>query len=457
MQNYELKQTPLSDLKPHPKNPRKHPEGMIEKLVRSIKEFGFTNPVLIDKDNRILAGHARTIAATRMGLQTVPTIVLPLCGAAADAYVIVDNKLNELSGWDTELLTAMLKDLEKNGFDLSLTGFEATETSELFGKGAIENAHEDDFDTNKAIEESEGEPISKRGDLWEFGKSRLLCGDCTSAEDVARLMKGETADIMLTDPPYNVDYAETQDARERAGYTQPNHGDMKNDKLGDGEFRAFLLAFYKEAYKVLKNGAAIYVFHSSKEAINFITALKEAGFKWSQTLTWVKNHFSLGLSDYQWITEPILYGWKEGAQHFFINDRTKATAYEDAQLDFKKLSKDELREVLERIFGTTKTPAVRCDTPVRSVQHPTMKPIILCAELLFNSSRIGDLVYEPFCGSGSTLIAAEQLSRRCYAIEIEPNYCDVAIKRFHNSFPNIRIRLNGNPFDAEKAFSKVDK
>jgi DNA modification methylase len=405
---------------------------MIKKLINSIKEFGFTNPVLVDGDNRILAGHARCKAAERMGLETVPTIVLPLKGAAADAYVIVDNKLTELSGWDAELLTEMMRDLEKSGFDLSLTGFDTTETNELFGKGAIENAHEDDFDENKALEEAKRQPVTRLGDIWKLGGHRLLCGDSTKPDGVARLFDGEQADVMVTDPPYNVDYAESIKHRIEAGLSQRSQGGIANDKMSDANFHAFLLAFYNVAKGILKGGAAFYVFHSSRETLNFLNALKEAGLKHAQILTWVKNHFVIGRQDYQWITEPILYGWKEqeGCPHYFINDRTKSTAIEAAKLDFKKLTKDEMRDLLERITAEEKTTALHFDRSVRSELHPTMKSIKLCAELINNSSRPNALVYDGFGGSGSTLIAAHQLERRCFTVELDPVYCDATVKRY---------------------------
>jgi DNA modification methylase len=265
-------------------------------------------------------------------------------------------------------------------------------------------------------------------------------------------MAGSKADIMVTDPPYNVNYKDTVSFHKNGGYSSSRVvSDIANDNLSDKDFYEFLYGFFSTAYGILKGGASVYVFHSTKESINFITAMKTAGFKLSQTLTWVKNHFTLGRSDYQYITEPILYGWKvaEGRPHYFIDDRTLSNVFEDAKVDIKKLTKDEMRELLERIFDGLQTDAIRCDKPARSPDHPTMKPIMLCAKLIYNSSHEGDLVYEPFGGSGSTLIASAQLNRRCYASEIDARYCDVIAKRYAKEFPNDKIRLirNGKEID----------
>jgi DNA modification methylase len=255
-------------------------------------------------------------------------------------------------------------------------------------------------------------------------------------------MAGRIADLMVTDPPYNVNYADLVEHRKRGGrVTTRKLSEIVNDKMSDDDFFKFLLGFYKTAYGVLKGGAPLYVFHSSKETLNFTVALKEAGFKLAQVLTWVKNRFTLGRQDYQWQTEPILYGWKEAeGGHYFIDDRTLSTVFEDAPKDVKKLTKEEMRSLLERIYNL-QTDAIRADKPVKSPDHPTQKPVVLCAKLVFNSSREGDLVYEPFNGSGSTLIACGQLNRICYACEIDGRYIDGTVKRFAREFPNEEIKL----------------
>ena len=214
---------------------------------------------------------------------------------------------------------------------------------------------------------------------------------------------------------------------------------IANDNLSDDEFYQFLLAFYKAAESGLKKGAPVYVFHSTKETVNFTKAMVDAGFKYAQTLVWYKNHFTLGRQDYQWIHEPILYGWKEGAGHYFLDDRTQPTVYEDLRLAVKKMGKAELVELLEKILEKPTT-VVKDNKPSKSPDHPTMKPITLCAKLIFNSSHEGDTVFEPFCGSGSTLIAAAQLDRKCCAIELEPRYCDVVVRRYKEQYPDAEIK-----------------
>jgi DNA modification methylase len=305
----------------------------------------------------------------------------------------------------------------------------------------LENAHEDGFDGDAEAEKI-AEPVTRTGDIWYLGKHRLLCGDCTKADEAARLMAGRLADLMVTDPPYNVNYKDAVDYRKNGGRKSGRAvSDIVNDDMSDKDFYEFLFGFYKAAYGAMRGGAPLYVFHSTKESVNFVTALKAAGFKAAQTLTWVKNHFTLGRQDYQWITEPILYGWKEAeGGHYFVDDRTLSTVFEDAPKDVGKMGKEEMKALLARIYALP-TDAVRADKPVKSELHPTMKPIVLCAKLIFNSSREGDLVYEPFNGSGSTLIACGQLNRFCYAVEIDARYVDAAVKRFVHEFPNEEIRL----------------
>lgn len=268
-------------------------------------------------------------------------------------------------------------------------------------------------------------------------------------------MAGSIANIMVTDPPYNVNYKDAVNFQRSGGYTSSRVvSDIANDNLSDKDFYEFLLNFFKTANGVLKGGAPIYVFHSGKESVNFINALKSAGFKLSQTLTWVKNHFTLSRNDYQNITEPILYGWKEqsGHPHYFIDDRTLSTVFEDAQCDIKKLTKEEMKNLLEKVFTALQTTALKHDKPSRSPDHPTMKPIMLCARLIYNSSHEGDIVYEPFGGSGSTLIVSAQLNRICYASEIDARYCDVIVKRFAKEFPNEKIRLIRNNKEIDHDF-----
>lgn len=442
----QIEKIEISRLKAAEYNPRKDlkPTDIeFEKLKRSIEEFGYVEPVIVNKQTgyTIVGGHQRYKVLKHLGHTEVDCVVVDLDEQKEKALNIA---LNKISGsWDEGLLSALLKDLEQGGMDIEITGFDIAEIKELFGSGSIENAQEDNFDEEQALAESTT-AITKTGDIWYLGKHRVLCGDCTKTEEIEKLMAGNKANLMVTDPPYNVNYKDTINYHKKAGYSSGRlMSEIANDNLSDKDFLEFLLGFFQTAYSFLEGGAPIYVFHSTKESVNFITAMKTAGFKLSQTLTWVKNHFTLGRSDYQHITEPILYGWKvaEGCPHYFIDDRTLSNIYEDNKLDIKKLNKEEMRGLLERIFVGLQTDAIRCDRPTRSPDHPTMKPIMLCAKLIYNSSREGDLVYEPFGGSGSTLIACGQLNRVCYACEIDARYCDVIAKRFMREFPNENVKL----------------
>ncbi len=434
----EIEKKQVADLKAAEYNPRKAlkpGDAEYEKLKRSILEFGYVEPIIWNKrTGKVVGGHQRLTVMKDLGYTEVDCVVVDLEESKEKALNIA---LNKISGeWDTDLLANLLRDLDGSGFDITLTGFDLAEAQELFGSGSMENVHEDDFDAETALEET-AEPKTKTGDLWLLGTHRLLCGDSTQFEDVNRVLDGKQADIMVTDPPYNVDYGSSIRGKNHSSSRQ--NSNIANDNLSDDEFYQFLSAFYKAAEKGLKNGAPIYVFHSTKETVNFTKAMTDAGLKYAQTLVWYKNHFTIGRQDYQWIHEPILYGWKEGAGHYFIDDRTLPTVYEDIRENIKKMSKAELADLLEDILGKPTT-VIRDNKPSKSPDHPTMKPITLCAKLIYNSSHEGDMVLEPFCGSGSTLIAAEQLNRKCCAIELEPRYCDVIVRRFREQNPNADVR-----------------
>jgi len=426
-----IEKKPVEELKAAEYNPRKDlkpGDAEYEKLKRSIEEFGYVEPIIWNKrTGNVVGGHQRLKVMKDLGHKEVDCVIVDLDDKKEKALNIA---LNKISGeWDNTLLANLLQDLDKSGYDVTLTGFDLAEAQELFGSGSMENVHEDNFDADAAIE-SVGEPKTKFGDLYILGQHRLLCGDCTQKEDVAKVLGGKQADIMVTDPPYNIDYGSTISGAGR---------DIANDNMSDNEFYQFLLSFYKATEASLKKGAPVYVFHSTKETINFTKALQDAGFKYAQTLVWYKNHFTLGRQDYQWIHEPILYGWKEGAGHYFINDRTLATVFEDIKENLKKMNKAELVEFVEKMLETPTT-VIKDNKPTRSADHPTMKPITLCAKLIYNSSHEGDTVLEPFGGSGSTLIASEQLNRKCCAIELEPKYCDVIVRRYKELCPAIEVK-----------------
>lgn len=439
-----IEKLPIEKVKASEYNPRKDlkpGDAEYEKLKRSITEFGYVEPIIFNKTTgNVVGGHQRLKVLKDLGYIEVDCVVVELDEKKEKALNVA---LNKISGeWDEELLSALLKDLDDSGFDLTLTGFDLTEARELFGSGSIENVRDDEFDAEKESENIE-QPETEKGDLWVIDGHKLLCGDCTDEKVVKELMGDEFADIMVTDPPYNVDYGGLVRYRQKRNVkTVRKESDIVNDNLSDEDFYNFLHAFYKTAFGVLKGGAAVYIFHSTKETVNFTKAMTENGFKYAQTLVWKKNHFTLCRQDYQWIHEPILYGWKEqqGFGHYFIDDRTLSTVFEQAGgKDLKKLSKAELQEIVESVLKL-QTTVIEEDKPARSDEHPTMKPITLCARLIYNSSHEGDIVYEPFGGSGSTMMAAAQLNRKCYAIELEPKYCDVIVKRYREMFANAVIK-----------------
>ena len=421
----------IDDLKPADYNPRKNlkpGDKEYEKLKKSIKEFGYVEPVIYNKRTGIVVGgHQRLKVLKDLGYEEIDCVIVDLDEAKEKALNIA---LNKISGeWNNNLLADLLKELDQEGFDVTLTGFDLDESKELFGKGSLENVHEDNFDGEKEINNIES-PITKQGDLWILDDHRLVCGDSTNDEYYKLVLDGKKADLIETDPPYNIDYGGTISGDGR---------NIANDNLSEEEFYHFLLDFYTASFENIKKGGPIYVFHSTKETVNFIKAMKASGFKYSQTLVWLKNHFTLGRQDYQWIHEPILYGWKEGISHYFINDRTLASVLETDPDNYKKMNKTELLEVINNILNI-RTSVIKDNKPNRSPEHPTMKPITLCAKLIYNSSLEGDIVLDPFGGSGSTLIAASQINRKACLIELEPKYCDVIVKRYKENYPDAKIK-----------------
>ena len=301
---------PADSLIPYINNPRKNTSA-VDKVAASIKEFGFKVPIIIDSDNVIVAGHTRLLAAKKLGIESVPCVIADdLSPAQIKAYRIADNKTAEFAEWDDELLKIELEALERLDFDLDLTGFDKSEIEKLLVSGENSGAEEDDFDSDKALDEIKM-PVTHTRDVWLLGRHRLICGDSTSADDVAKLMNGQQADLILTDPPYNVDYqGGTKDKLK-----------IQNDKMQDDKFLLFLVSAFKNMYEFSKKGAAIYVFHADSEGYNFRAAFKQAGYQLKQCLIWVKNSLVMGRQDYQWQHEPVLYGWKDGASHAWYSDR----------------------------------------------------------------------------------------------------------------------------------------
>ncbi|RMD61670.1 site-specific DNA-methyltransferase, partial [Candidatus Parcubacteria bacterium] len=384
----------LSDLKPYARNARTHSPEQVEQIALSIKEYGWTNPILVDKNNEIIAGHGRYAAAERLGISEVPVVVLDdLTEEQKRAYVLADNKIALNAGWDEDLLKAELSELRDAGFDLELTGFSWEEINDLLL---------DEIETEKDPEEcpeTPEEPYSQEGDMWVLGPHRVLCGDSTSAPAWSKLMDGELADVIWTDPPYNV------------AYESDLAGSIKNDDMDDGAFRAFLLACFRVLFEISKPGAPIYVAHADTEGLNFRAAFREAGFKLANCLIWKKNALVLGRSDYQWIHEPILYGWKPGSKHRWYGGRKQVT-FQDlgdvaVMTDDGRLAVqvgDRLLVLKEdAIAEERQSTVIYHDKPKRSAAHPTMKPVSLVERLLKNSARPNDIVVDAFGGSGSTL------------------------------------------------------
>lgn len=406
----------VADLTPYDRNAKKHDDRQITNVMESIRQFGFAQPIVVDKNNIVIIGHCRLIAAKRLGLRTVPVLRMEeLTEEQAQKLRLLDNKLNE-SAWDMELLAEDIPELDWSNFDID------------WGLPEMEDANVDveEVETPEPPEE----PQAKLGDIYELGDHRLICGDSTDPEVIAKLMGEESADLYLTDPPYNVNISNSQ------GMT------IKNDNMEDSKFRQFLINAFTAVNDFIKPGGAFYIWHADTEGLNFRLAVKEVGWSLRQCLVWNKNTFILGRQDYQWKHEPCLYGWKDGAAHYFIEDRTNTTVIEDEKLDFNKMKKEELVELLEKLFKTRMS-VIDANKPTVNDLHPTMKPIVLIAEQVKNSSKKGEIVLDSFGGSGSTLIACEELGRKCRTCELDPKYVDVIIKRWEDYTKRKAVKING--------------
>lgn len=375
----------ISRLIPYARNSRTHSDAQISQLAASIKEWGWTVPILIDETGMIIAGHGRLAAAQKLNYKQVPVVIASNWSEEKKrAYVIADNKLALNAGWDTELLALEIQELKATDFNLSILGFTDEELNNLIPINVTEGLTDED-----AVPEPPPEPITKPGDIWILGKHRLMCGDSTSIDHLEKLCDGRQVDMWLTDPPYNVAYeGKTKDALT-----------IKNDSMDDEKFRQFLRDAYTAADAVMKAGAVFYIWHADSEGYNFRGAAKDAGWKVRQCLIWKKSTIVMGRQDYHWKHEPCLYGWKEGAGHLWAADRKQTTI-----LEF--------------------------DKPSRSVEHPTMKPVALFEYQMLNNTKGGDIILDSFGGSGTTLVAAEKNGRIAYLMEIDPKYCDVIVKRW---------------------------
>lgn len=387
------KQIPLyktiktADLIPYARNSRTHSDAQVAKIASSIKEFGFLNPIIIDAENGIIAGHGRLMAAQKLGLDSVPVLEAShLTDAQRRAYVIADNRLALDAGWDAELLKVELQDLEAADFDLSLTGFEVDELAKFLEPEVAEGLTDED-----AVPEVPAQPVTVEGDVWLLGRHRLMCGDSTSIEYMERLCEGQLVDMWLTDPPYNVAYE---------GGTKEKLT-IQNDSMSNDAFRQFLRDAYSAADAVMKNGAVFYIWHADSEGYNFRGAASDIGWPIRQCLIWKKSSLVMGRQDYHWMHEPCLYGWKEGASHLWASDRKQTTI-----LEFAK--------------------------PSRNGEHPTMKPVELFEYQMLNNTKGSDLVLDSFAGSGTTAIACEKHGRNARMMELDPKYCDVIIQRWQD-------------------------
>ena len=427
----------IKELIPYCNNSRTHSDEQVLQIASSIKEFGFTNPVLIDGQGGIIAGHGRIMAAQKLKMDEVPTITLSdLSEAQKKAYIIADNKLALNAGWDEEMLRLEISELGDLGFDLALTGFSDEDMDALFAKDAVQEGLTDPDDVPDLAD-----PISKQGDVWVLGAHKVMCGDSTSLVDVESLMGGLMADACWTDPPYNVNY-ESKLA-----------GKIKNDSMADGKFRAFLYDAFISAYAVMKPGAPIYVAHADTEGLNFRGAFKDAEFKISGCLVWAKDSLVLGRSDYQWQHEPVLYGWKPGAAHRWYGGRKQTTLM---QLGGSVFTQNEDGTVTAKIGDQsivisgdnlkatqTESTIIRCEKPKRSSAHPTMKPVELISKMLRNSTREGDIVVDLFGGSGSTLISCQMLGRQARLMELDAKFVDVIVRRWQD-FTGKQATLESN-------------
>lgn len=405
----EIVMRKLGDITPYDKNPRKNDEA-VKYVAESIKQFGFKVPIVLDKDGIIVAGHTRYKAAAKLKMDEVPTITADdLTDEQIKAFRLADNKVSEKAEWDFDILGDELAELAELNFDMTDFGFEL----DIPEEEEVE-AQEDGFEP-----ELPEEPFTKPGQVWQLGEHRLMCGDSTKSSDVAILLGGVDIDLVVTDPPYNVAVKNSK------GMT------IENDDMASEEFGEFLTACFKNLEESLKPGGAFYIWYASREHINFEKSLNNAGLQVREQLVWNKNQFILGRQDYHWKHELCLYGWKDGEKHYFIDDRTQSTVIEDKGIDVKKLSKAEMQNLLLEIFSDKRsTTVINEDKPSVNDLHPTMKPIKLIARLIKNSSKPDEKVLDLFGGSGSTIMACEQLGRKCYTMEYDPKYADVIIQRW---------------------------
>jgi DNA modification methylase len=397
--NLQIEQWPVNDLTPYSNNARTHSDDQVQQIANSISEFGFVSPILVGSDKTIIAGHGRLMAAKQLNMAEVPVIVLDhLTEQQRQALVIADNQITLQGGWDEELLAQEIQSLDDLDFDLELLGFDEKELNGLL-EPVVDESNEDE------VPEDSDVVISRLGDLWLLGKHRLLCGDSTKQDDVNTVLDGQLADMAFLDPPYNIDYGNTVRNKIRG-----NNNKILNDNLGD-QFYAFLLDACTHVVSTTKG--CIYIAMSSSELDTLKRAFVDAGGKWSTFIIWAKNHFTMGRSDYQRQYEPMLYGWKDGNDHYWCGDRNQSDIW-------------------------------FVDKPARNDLHPTMKPVALVERAIRNSSKTDDLVLDTFGGSGTTLIACEKTNRQARLVELDPKYIDVIIKRWQEYSGKDAVHIESN-------------
>ena len=439
----------LADLRPAEYNPRKKltpadPEYL--QIQRSLQEFGYADPIVINADGTIIKGHQRRTVMMDMGYEEADVIVLDIKDKAKEKALNV--ALNKITGkWDDQLLKDILVELDLEGYDFTVTGYQRTDLEDLIQLTEVPpEATDDDFDPDAEAEKIET-PVSRLGSIWQLGRHRLMCGDSTDPDDVAQLLAGEKLDLVITDPPYNVDYgAKTEFLNEYLGQEDSRkNSTIENDKMDTQSFYRFLLAAFQNMNEAMRPGAAAYIFHAESTGLTFRQAYADAGLKLAQCLIWEKNAFVLGRQDYQWRHEPILYGWKEGAAHYFVNDRTQDTVLLEDEVDLKAMKKQELLAFIDKMLRDYKdqTTVHFENKPSRNALHPTMKPVPLVGRLMNNSSRPGWNVGDLFGGSGTTLIAAEQLGRSAFLMEYDPRNVDIIVRRWEQFTGKEAVLLNG--------------
>ncbi|MFS9219472.1 site-specific DNA-methyltransferase [Streptococcus sanguinis] len=405
---------PIDSLKPAAYNPRKKlkkGDKEYEKIKKSIVEFGYVDPIIVNFDGTVIGGHQRLTVLSDLGYKEVQCVQVRIDDE--NKVKALNVALNKITGaWNEELLADLMVDLQDADFNLDLTGFEAPEIDQLFSKVHNKEVKEDDFDVDGELTKP---TISKQGDIWHLGKHRVICGDSTKPETYQLLLGNKKANLVVTDPPYNVNVEETA-------------GKIKNDNMSDADFFQFLFNMFVNVEQSMEDDASVYVFHADTEGLNFRKAFKDAGFYLSGCCIWKKNTLVLGRSPYQWQHEPVLYGWKQKGKHQWFSDRKQTTIWE-------------------------------YDRPKSSKEHPTMKPVQLMAYPIQNSSMRGTLILDPFLGSGSTLIAADQTGRVCYGIELDEKFVDVIVKRYMEATEKSDVLLirEGKTLAFEEAVSEYEK